>query len=482
MEISMKTKLFIRALCIAAVLALSVCSAFGADISRNLIKLADDTAVYSDPTLQDTYGVLSAGSVVYASEFLPSSGNAVLEIVFCHESLIHTAYIPLMTAVRPMTDAETDEYAAKAPTEGIACRPGVVLLNVPFVSAHPAETGFEVLPSDEGADQSAASETAVSAEAADPVSAGSSFEVLDDAEPEGVEAAQPESAFVPGFVSIPEDTMAFSDPAMQRTLGVLPQGTAVYASASIPENGVFEIAFCLDYIIRTAYIPGAETVPLTEEEAAVYAEKAIDGIVFRPGVAFLNMTLQDGKIVAAATPEITAPASFDESASRTENVPAAQPAENEPAPEKTAEEDELFPKDPADGVAPLPFGKRYILNPEDPVPKGTSISGVVMPVYTAGNAEGIIDFAVLNNGVYVVVESILFSQKVTNGSKTVSLSASYTCKYDTYVMIRYIATSTCSFSMRTDRRTELYYFNDTNGVFLMEPQKVPGYRIDGRIR
>ncbi len=349
----MKKNLFVRVICLAALLVLSISPAFAAGVSSNLLKTADDTAVYLDPGLQETYGVLPAGSVVYVNEYMAFSGGAVLQIVFCQGYIIRPAYIPLMTAFNPLTDAEAEAYAAKASSEGIVFKPGVVLLNTSFLT--------------------------------------------------GEYAPQPAvpSADASGF--------AVEDPA------------------AAPDPG-----FAVED-------PGADAAP--------------------------------GFAVETLVPETPVPAT---------PVPAT-PAPTQ-APAADTGKKAFFTETTENGLAALPFGKRYLLNIEDPIPDGTSIRSIVLPVLTPGHAQGVIDYAVCTKGVFIVRASILFDLDVAAGATKVTIPAAYECKRNTYVMVRYIKTSTCRFAATESRRDKLPYFSDLYGVFLSNPTAVEGYRIDWKYR
>ena len=492
----MKNKLLVRVICAAAVLALSFSTVLGAEVSHNLLKFIGDTTVWSDPGLRETYGVLAADSVVYANEYIyPAGGSAVLEIVFCQDFIIRTGYIPLMAAVKPLTDAEAEEYASRA-SEGIVYRPGVVLLNVSDAGASESGTGFEVLPSDpSGAPEAAGSAEAAGTLPAEPVSGGQgtdSFEVM-----------PADGAAVTGFVKTVESAMVFKDPDLRQTAGVLPSGLVVYADSPVSENDVVKIVFCVDYIIRTAYIHASAVAPLTDPEAADYAQKAYDGIVYRPGVALLNTSFLTGEFadLPEAVAGVPAPAAETPAPDTAAGVPAGSADSFEvsdatavptpvPTPEPTATpvptpepSPEPFPANPEIGTTvPLPAGNRYLLNPEDPIPRGTSISTIVMKVFSPGLADGVIDFAVLDDDVYVVVSSIPFSQTVASGAEKCPIRASYTCTKKTYVLIRFSPSCTCSFTAKASRRGELIYFTQKYSVFLHTPVTIKGYTVDCQIR
>ena len=229
----MKKSFFIRAVCFAAALVLCFSAALGADDSDNLVKLLNDTTVCLDPGLTEPYGVLSAGSVVYIGESAFSSNGASIEIVFSHDRIIHTGYIPLMSGINTLTDAEAKEYAAKA-SDGILYRPGIVLPNVSFTSNDPSVT--EAIPSqDDPGSFSVESEgepvlvQEIPAEAIAPAETASPAEALPDGGTSQGYAVEPEGPFaggaeIPGMVKTLVSTPVCSDPSMQRTLDVLPAG------------------------------------------------------------------------------------------------------------------------------------------------------------------------------------------------------------------------------------------------------------------
>ena len=506
----MNKTFFIRAVCLAAILIMCFPTALGAGDSDNMVKLLGDTTVFKDPGLQEPYGVLSAGSVVYAGESVFSEGTAALEITFSHDRIIRTGYIPLMSGINTLTDAEAKEYEAKAP-EGIMYRPGIILFDVSFISDDPFSVTDEI-PSEYKPDKTPAEPDEVPAvpveiPAEPPVEDPAVTEA--DSEPAPVPetssepadaagllpddpsqgfAVEPEGPFaggaaIPGFVKTLDTAAVFIDPALTRTMDELPAGAIVYADGSDPANGSVVIVFCIDYIIRTGYVPNAAVGPLTDDETAAYAEKAREGIVFRPGIVLLNTSSVNStapeqpdpsEVASLATPEAFAPAVTAEP-----TAAPNPPANSTPAPENTAAPKELFPANPEIGsTAPLPLNKRYLLNPEDPLRSGTVVSSVTLPVYTPGHAEGIIDFAVMDDGVLVVVSSISFSLDIKRSSERAVIPISYTTKYKSYVLLRFIPSKcTCEFAAKANRREQLVYFDECYSVFLYDPQMVEGYTI-----
>ena len=492
----MKKTFFIRAVCFAAALVLCFSTALSAGDSDNLIKLLYDTTVFLDPGLKESCGILSAGSVVYAGESVFSEEAAALEITFSHDHIIHTGYISLMSGIGTLTDAESKEYAEKAP-EGILFMPGIILLDVSFT----ADDSFDVaeaLPPEvspveapEGSESEPAPVVSpeaepvpeLPAEAADPAGI-----LPDDASQDF--AVQPEGPFaggaeIPGFVKILDAAAVCVDPALQRPMDELPAGAIVYADSSDPASGTVVVIFCVDYIIRTGFVSEAAVGPLTETETAEYEEKARDGIVYRPGIILLNTVSLNStapeqpdpsEIAALPTPEAFAPAIAEPTAAPkpTANVSAAD----------AGYDTSLFPPDPEKGNYPLPLDKRYVLNSEEAIRRGTTVNSVVLPVSAPGRAEGIIDFGVVNQqGVLVIVESYAFSEDISGSTDRLVVPVNFSYKTgDTYALVRFLATNTCTFSMKADKKAELVYFDDKNGVFLVSAHIVPGYCIDYHFR
>ena len=473
----MKKTFFSRAVCIAAVLVLCFSTALGANDSDNLVRLLNDTTVCLDPGLNEPYGVLSAGSVVYTGKSVFSSEAAALEIIFSHDRIIHTGYIPLMSGINTLTDAEAEEYAAKA-SEGILYRPGIILLDVSFATGDPFAVA-ETLPSgDESGDFSVESEAEPVLVQVIPDEAAYSADILpDDAsrdyavEPEGPIAG---GAEIPGLVKLLDTAAVCIDPLLQRTLDVLPAGAVVYADAVDPASGSVTVIFCVDYIIRTGYVSGTAVGPLTDPEASEYAEKARDGIVYRPGVILLNTVTQNSTAPEQPDPSEIPPLPVAEAPARADANPTAAP--NPPAANVPARES-LFPENPENGSTyPLPLSKRYLLNPDEPIRGKTKVTSVTLPVYSPGHAEGIIDFGVTNkNGILVVVASFPFSEDVASDHLTIPVS--FTHDRNSFVLVRFISTNTCEFSMTADRKSQLVYFNGKYDVFLTNSQVAEGYTI-----
>ena len=490
----MKKSFFIRAVCFAAALVLCFSTALGAGDSDNLIKLLNDTTVFLDPGLKEPCGILSAGSVVYAGESVFSEEAAALEITFSHDRIIHTGYISLMSGIGTLTDAEATEYAAKAP-EGILFMPGIFLLEVSFAADDPYDVAeaiaSEVGPAEVPEAEPAPVIPAVAApvpenpdEAADPAG------ILPDDASQGF-AVQPEGPFaggaeIPGFVKILSAATVCVDPALQRPMDELPVGAIVYADASDPAGGTVTVIFCVDYIIRTGFVSDAVVGPLTASETAEYEEKARDGIVYRPGVVLLNTVSlystapeqpDPSEIAALPTPEAFAPAAAEPTA-------APKPTAGAPSAAGAEYDTKLFPPDPEQGSYPLPPSKRYVLNPEDAIRRGTTVNSVVLPVYSSGRAEGIIDFGVVNQqGILVIVASYAFSEDVSGSADRLVVPVNFSYKTgDTYALVRFLVTNTCTFSMKADKKAELVYFDDKNGVFLASPHVVPGYCIEYHFR
>lgn len=499
----MKKSFFIRAVCFAAVLVLCFSTALAAGDSDNLVKLTNDTPVCLDSSLTEPYGVLSAGSVVYAGESVFSEGTAALEITFSHDRIIRTGYIPLMSGISTLTDAEAEEYAAKAP-EGILFRPGILLLDVSF-TADDSFAVSEALPAEDEPGEAAAEPEAepapvpvipaeadpvpeTPAEAADPAGtlpgdASQGFAV----QPEGPFAG---GAVIPGFVKTLDAATVCIDPALQRPLDELPAGAVVYADASDPSSGTVVVIFCVDYIIRSGFVSGAAVGPLTESEAAEYTEKARDGIVFRPGIVLINTVSLNStapeqpdpsEVAALPVPEPFTPAAASEP---TAEPTAAPKPTNAPSAGNAAYDETLFPANPEKGNYPLPPNKRYILNSEKAIPRGTTVNSVVLPVYAPGRAEGIIDFGVLNpQGVLVIVASYAFSEDISGKTDRLVVPVNFSYKKgNTFALVRFLVTNTCTFAMKAEKKAELVYFDDKNGVFLVAPHVVPDYHIDYHFR
>ena len=477
----MKKPFFIRAICLAAVLLLCFSTAVGANSSDNMIKLLSGTVVCSDPGLQVPYGVLSTDSVVYAGECVFSSGSAALEITFSYDHIIRTGYIPLMSGINTLTDAEAEEYAAKAP-EGILFKPGIVLFDVSFTDT-PSFTVTEAVPEGNVPDEVPSEPSVVPADPSEP----DDFAVVlpDESASQGFDV-QPEAPFaggaaIPGFVKTLDSVKVCIEPALQRTMDELPAGAIVYAQASDPANGAVEIVFCVDYIIRTGYISGSAVGPLTDSEAAEYAEKALDGITFKPGIVLLNTSSMNSTAPEQPDPsEVAAfprPDAFPPAAEPT--AAPVSPANNSPVGNSSPTAEELFPANPETGtIVPLPLNKRYLLNPDDPVPSKQNVSTITLPVYSPGQAEGIIDFAVLDDGILVVVSSIPFSLEVKPGTERLSIPVNFSFTSKTYVLVRFIPSAcTCQFAAKASRRDQLVYFDERYSVYIIYPQVVDGYKI-----
>ncbi len=502
----MKKSLFIRAVCFAAVLMMCFPAALGAGDSDNMVKLLNDTPVFVDPGLKELSGVLSAGSVVYAGECEFSEDTAALEIVFSHDRVIRTGYISLMSGLNTLTGAEAEAYAAKA-SEGVMFRPGIILQDVSFtaddffdvVEALPSEDSFDVEPAEpvpaeaDPVPPEADPVPALPAEAADP--AGS---LPDDASSQGF-AVLPEGPFaggasIPGFVKMLDNATICIDSALQRPLDELPAGAVVYADASDPVGGTVAVIFCVDYIIRSGFVSGAAVGPLTESETAEYMEKARDGIVFRPGVVLLNTVSRNSTAPEQPDPaEISAPPVLEPFAPAAAtpaptSAPSAAPvaATNAPSAGSAASDGGLLPANPEKGNYPLPSNKRYILNSEKAIRRGTNVNAVVLPVYAPGRAEGIIDFGVLTpQGVLSIVASYAFSEDLTNGADRLVVPVNFSyAKGDTFALVRFLVTNTCTFAVHGggEDDLELVYYDDKNGVFLTSPHVIPGYHINYHFR
>ena len=503
----MKKSLFIRAVCFAAVLMMCFPAALGAGDSDNMVKLLNDTPVFVDPGLKELSGVLSAGSVVYAGEYEFSEDTAALEIAFSCDRVIRTGYISLMSGLNTLTGAEAEAYAAKAP-EGVIFRPGIILHDVSFTAddSFNADDSFDVVeavPSEGAAVEPA---EPVHAEPvppeADPVPALPAEAALPadpaDASSQGF-AALPEGPFaggasIPGFVKMLNNTTVCIDSALQRPLDELPAGAVVYADASDPVGGTVVVIFCVDYIIRSGFVSGAAVGPLTESETAEYMEKARDGIVFRPGVVLLNTVSRNSTapeqpdlsdISAPAIPGPFAPAAATpEPTSAPTAAPA--PATSAPTAGSAASDDGFLPANPQKGNYPLPSNKRYILNSEKAIRRGTNVNAVVLPVYAPGRAEGIIDFGILTpQGVLSIVASYAFSEDLTNGADRLVVPVNFSyAKGDTFALVRFLVTNTCTFAVHGGGQDdlELVYYDDKNGVFLTSPHVIPGYHINYHFR
>ena len=511
----------------------------GADLGHAIVKTADNTAVYRTRDLQSAYGVLPAGSFVYADAVVSGAAGSVLQIVFCQDYIIRTGYIPAASA-QSLNEDESSEYASYS-AEGLVYRPGVVLMNVtllpegtvPAAGNIPAAAAAEgsTVPENPVSDESAADPVRSTAPETPAVAPGSEEHPSDTA---GTAPAVPTAASFsegyacPALVKVIADVTAYRDSALQTPYVTLPSGTVVYA-ASAAENGAVGIVFCQDYIIRSAYMSAAAALPLNEDEAIEYAAASADGMMFRPGIYLLNIsapsadsseslpafpaaetvpaeepapagseenTVSGEAPSAAGSEEDTAPAgnpsdveavsaqaaAAPSSADAGAPVPTASPAS--PSSEQTASSQSSYvpPFAGDEDYSPsiyIPLGKRYVLNSDKPLPAGTSVASVSLVPSSQGHAEGTVSFAVPKDGIWVITASFPFSADIPAADGTaMTIPTSFVCAEDTWVLLSFTVGCSARFALTPDIDSVLSLFDDIESERLDSVRYLPGYRID----
>ncbi len=297
------------------VISIPFCSSGADDNREDLVKLADDAAIWRDPALSDPLGILPGGTVVFANAYSSSQAGEVIEIVFCQDYIIRYAYISVMS-VWPLSPSERSEYSLRA-SEGIIFKPGVSLINVELsVPPSPAEAVQEpsAVPAVEAA-PAAAFETAlpspVTESTPEPVAeSASSAAVPPDADVPSETAAPTEAPvnMSGSVVKLIEGTALYNDPEMTDILGYLKEDLHVYVNADIFVSGrnIIEVVFCRDFIIRYAYVPASVSAPADEETDD--DEYIREGMLFKPGVILSNAELSsEGPSPVSTAPDPSAP-------------------------------------------------------------------------------------------------------------------------------------------------------------------------------
>ncbi len=345
-------RILVPFLCLSIFLALLAPSSISYADGEDYVRMAEDTVIYNDPLLLYPAGMLPANSIVYANSYYISSSGSSLEVIYCRDYIIRSAYVPLFSAV-PLSPAEAADYSALA-KEGIIFKTGVSLLNIDDLPDGSANAAPSVLPA-----ASSIPQQAVSPAAADATPAPSSVPTTEPATPTPeittVPTSYPTSQIVmpaleitpvPSLEQTPEPysgfehdaasdlpgslvrtvsaARIFSDPELKHPLGSLTEGSVVYAASYLSnddETKVLEIVFCSEYIIRYAYIDASSVRALTSFETEEYTAAAAEYIMFKPGIFLMNVDLPVSSGGTDAVGDPGATVSFSLPAAEVASVP-----------------------------------------------------------------------------------------------------------------------------------------------------------------